>query len=104
MPPSVSAVGLLRGGGPSLDVQACKGTQASTTTLRRKGRALRDVVESLEGTEYLHSFAHRGFKPVPVEARREPRVCRSHKTPHTEATGQRYSFLGFSTAHQSPRG
>lgn len=29
------------------------GTQASTTTLRRKGRALRDVVESLEGTATL---------------------------------------------------
>ena len=27
--------------------------QASTTTLRRKGRALRDVVESLEGTATL---------------------------------------------------
>ena len=80
------------------------GTQASTTTLRRKWQALRDVVEPLEGTEYLHSFAHRGFKPVPVEVRRDPRVCRSDKTPHAEAAGQRYSFLGFSTAHQSPRG
>ena len=45
----------------------------------------------------LHSIARRRFKPVPVDIRREPHVCRSDKTPYAEAMGQRHAFLGFST-------